>query len=115
MMSDATFYWCMLVVLLAALVGIIWYAYFYEPKLCHHCGSRLRHANRGHYNRAWNSFCSQAAGAHGYFCKACMKVSWDEPDFNKWIERQPEWIVPYLPGITKKGYVVRKNAKSKTG
>jgi len=44
-----------------------------------------------------------------------MKVSWDEPDFNKWIERQPEWIVPYLPGITKKGYVVRKNAKSKTG
>ena len=47
------------------------------------------------YTRAYNAMCCQASGGVGYMCKNCLHIEWEEPDFDKWLETQPSWIVPY--------------------
>jgi len=62
---------------------------------CSHCGSlRVEHGT-GCWNRAYNDLCKQAAGASGYYCHSCSKITWDEPDFEKWLEAEPDWIISY--------------------
>lgn len=59
--------------------------------VCTNCGSMR--TSGGHYSRAWNALCDQAAGEHGYYCSDCGNIDFDTPDFSEWMNNQPSWIV----------------------
>jgi len=63
---------------------------------CSACGT-FGELRSGHFTRAYNEMCQQAAGASGKYCNGCSTIHFDEPDFDKWMATQPKWIIAYLP------------------
>lgn len=68
---------------------------FFGPK-CNLCGQRKLEKQSRFYNRAYNSLCKQATGELGKWCNNCLHVNWEEPDFDKWINNQPTWIISHF-------------------
>lgn len=62
---------------------------------CAHCGRTIKHRYFTQYNRGHNYLCEQAAGGPGVWCESCMRITWKEPDFAKWMKEQPHWIIPH--------------------
>jgi hypothetical protein len=80
------------VMTIAAIVAVVKYI---RADKCPDCGHALGRTYISYWNRAWNAYCNQAAGATGAWCEHCQDVKYEEPDFDKWLATQPEWVVPY--------------------
>jgi 8-oxo-dGTP pyrophosphatase MutT (NUDIX family) len=69
---------------------------------CGHCGERDLDKDSGMYNRAYNSLCQQATSDLGTWCNTCFCVNWEEPDYDKWINNQPTWIISHFDSYLSK-------------
>lgn len=65
----------------------------YFGEKCPNCGKRK--LKIGYFTRAYNSLCEQADGSRGKQCGNCLDIIFDEPDFDKWLSEQPDWVISY--------------------